>query len=155
MGKFRISTIAAGIALTAAFAAPSFAIGNATECASEGGSMVNVKGSNFCLVPIRDKAYAGEEYDGNQLGVVECPGSKLNDGSYCMYPVTLKNKSANVEVLKTPEPIVTTTVEPMDDEVAEDIVIDDAADTVKEAVKDKASDIVSDKADSAIETADK
>ena len=115
MGKFRISAIAAGIALTAAFAAPSFAIGSAAECSSEGGSMVNVKGSDFCLVPIRDKAYAGPEYDGNQLGVVECPGSKLNDGAYCMHPVTLKNRSANVEVLKVPEPIITTTVDPVDE----------------------------------------
>jgi len=155
MGKFRLSAIAAGIALTTAFATPSFAIGDAAECASEGGSMVNVKGSDFCLVPIRDEAYAGAEYDGNQLGVVECPGSKLNDGAYCMYPVTLRNKNANVEVLTVPEPIITTTVEPVDADIILDKDIGDAAmekatDMVKDKAKDAATDMISDKASSAI-----
>lgn len=134
MGKFRLGVIAGGIALTAAFAAPSFAIGNAAECEVEGGTMVKVKGSDFCLVPIRDKAYAGPEYDGNQLGVVECPGSKLNDGAYCMYPVTLRksetNTSATLPGTMSPsisssttvttdpamDPTTTTTVEPMTSE---------------------------------------
>ena len=146
MGKFRFSAIAAGFALTAAFATPSFAIGDAAECSSEGGSMVNVKGSDFCLVPIRDKAYAGPEYDGNQLGVVECPGSKLNDGAYCMHPVTLKNRNANVEVLTVPEPIITTKVEPMDEDVVMDVIVDEATD----AAKDKAMDKMGSKASSAI-----
>jgi len=154
MGKFRFSAIAAGFALTAAFASPSFAVSNAVECSSEGGSMVNVKGSDFCLVPIRDKAYAGPEYDGNQLGVVECPGSKLNDGAYCMHPVTLKNRNANVEVLVVPEPIITTTVEPMDEDAVMDVIMDDAADTMTDMAKDKGSEMISDKANSAIEAAE-
>lgn len=60
------------------------------SCEAEGGTMVNVKNSDFCLVPIRDAEYADPIYDGNQLGVVDCPGSKLNDGKYCMYPVTIR-----------------------------------------------------------------
>ena len=52
--------------------------------------MIEVKGSDFCLVSIRDEAYADAVYDGNQLGVVDCPGDKLNDGKYCMYPVTIR-----------------------------------------------------------------
>ena len=146
MGKFRFGAIATGFALTAAFASPSFAIGNAVECSSEGGSMVNVKGSDFCLVPIRDEAYAGSEYDGNQLGVVDCPGSKLNDGAYCMYPVTLKDNSANVEVLTVPEPIITTTVEPMEEDVVMDVIVDEVTDKAKE----KGSEMISNKASSAI-----
>ncbi len=95
MGKFRMGAVAGGIAL-AVFASPAFAIGSASDCNSEGGTMVNVKGSDFCLVPIRDKAYAGPEYDGNQLGVVECPGDKLNDGTYCMFPVSLRGNATSI-----------------------------------------------------------
>lgn len=60
------------------------------SCQVEGGVMVNVKNSDFCLVPIREAEYADPVYDGNQLGVVDCPGNKLNDGKYCMYPVTIR-----------------------------------------------------------------
>lgn len=90
MSKFRFPAMAGGLALTAAFATSAFAITNEAECASEGGSMVNVKNSDYCLVPIRDKAYHDEIYDGNQLGVKECPGDKLNDDTYCLYPVTIR-----------------------------------------------------------------
>ncbi len=69
-------------------------INNADDCQFEGGTMTNVKGSDYCLVQIRPKEYSGAEYDGNQLGVVDCPGSKLNDGVFCMYPVTVKKTPA-------------------------------------------------------------
>jgi hypothetical protein len=36
------------------------------------------------------KAYHSEIYDGNQLGVIDCPGDKLNDDLYCLYPVTIR-----------------------------------------------------------------
>ncbi len=93
MAKFIISAMATGIAMTAIFAAPASAqsITNEKECQSEGGTMVKVKGSDFCLVPIRPEAYRDPIYDGNQLGVTECPGNKLNDGLYCMYPVTVNS----------------------------------------------------------------
>jgi hypothetical protein len=104
MGKIRYGMIAAGIALIAASTVPSYAqsadkrssdaadinITNKDQCEFEGGSMVTVKGSDYCLVPIRPKAYHSEIYDGNQLGVIDCPGDKLNDDLYCLYPVTIR-----------------------------------------------------------------
>lgn len=90
MSKFRFGAMAGSLALTAAFATTAFAISNEADCSSEGGTMVNVKNSDYCLVPIRDKAYHDEIYDGNQLGVKECPGDKLNDDTYCLYPVTIR-----------------------------------------------------------------
>ncbi len=90
MSKLKTGVVAAGFTLMA-FASPAFAIGSAAECESEGGDMLNVKGSDFCLVPIRPDEYKDPIYDGNQLGVVNCPGNKLNDGVYCMYPVTLRD----------------------------------------------------------------
>jgi len=93
MSKFKMGVVAAGFTLVA-FASPAFAIGSAAECQSEGGDMLKVKGSDFCLVPIRPEEYKDPVYDGNQLGVVDCPGNKLNDGVYCMYPVSLRNSSA-------------------------------------------------------------
>lgn len=76
----------------AAYTVPATAapITNAPTCQAEGGTMVNVKNSDYCLVPIRDAEYSDAVYDGNQLGIVECPGNKLNDGKYCMYPVTIR-----------------------------------------------------------------
>lgn len=106
MGKFRSGIIAASIALVAATTIPSYAqsadkrssdapeiqVTNKDQCEFEGGSMVTVKGSDYCLVPIRSKAYHSEIYDGNQLGVIDCPGDKLNDDLYCLYPVTIREQ---------------------------------------------------------------
>lgn len=89
MARFHIKTIVTGAALLA-LASPAFAIESAEDCGTEGGTMVNVKGSDYCLVPIRPEEYRDEIYDGNQLGVVDCPGDKLNDGLYCLHPVTVK-----------------------------------------------------------------
>ncbi|MBL4869590.1 MAG: hypothetical protein JKX72_01415 [Robiginitomaculum sp.] len=80
-------------------AAAGSTIANASDCQFEGGTMTNVKGSDYCLVSIRPKEYSGAEYDGNQLGVVDCPGSKLNDGVFCMYPVTVKKSNSTVSSL--------------------------------------------------------
>lgn len=104
MTKLRIAAVFAAFAATA-FAAPSFAqvtISDDASCQSEGGTMVNVKNSDYCLVPIRPEEYADPVYDGNQLGVVDCPGSKLNDGKYCMYPVTIRPAPAE----QTSAPVV-------------------------------------------------
>jgi len=90
MARFVLGALATSIVATAIFATPAHAIKNEKDCTVEGGTMVNLKGSDFCLVPIRPEAYRDEIYDGNQLGVTECPGNKLNDGLYCMYPVTLR-----------------------------------------------------------------
>jgi len=92
MIKFRSGTIIAGLTILA-FASPALAIGSGSECNGEGGTMVNVKGSDFCLVPIRPDEYKDPIYDGNQLGVVDCPGDKLNDGLYCMFPVSLRGNA--------------------------------------------------------------
>ena len=84
-------------------------------CSSSGNAC-----SDFCLVPIRPEAYADPIYDGNQLGVTDCPGDKLNDGLYCMYPVTIRAEG--------------------DDEIISDIpeLVEDAVDMAEEAVEEKA-----------------
>lgn len=94
MSNLKMGVAAAGFALIA-FASPAFAIGSGSDCNGEGGTMVNVKGSDFCLVPIRPEEYKDAIYDGNQLGVVDCPGNKLNDGQYCMYPVSLRGNATS------------------------------------------------------------
>lgn len=95
MSISKITLASAGLIMMAstALSVPALAgsnINNANDCQFEGGTMTNVKGSDYCLVQIRPKEYSGTEYDGNQLGVVDCPGNKLNDGIFCMYPVTVK-----------------------------------------------------------------
>lgn len=98
MGVSKLSTILngsifAGAMMVASFAVPAYAdttIKNASDCQFEGGSMTQIKGSDYCLVAIRPAEYADAAYDGNQLGVVDCPGDKLNDGVFCMYPVTIR-----------------------------------------------------------------
>jgi len=106
MGKIRYSVVAIAATLIAASTVPSYAqsadkrssdaadinITNKDQCEFEGGSMVTVKGSDYCLVPIRAKAYHSEIYDGNQLGVIDCPGDTLNDDLYCLYPVTIRQQ---------------------------------------------------------------
>jgi len=77
-------------------------IKNASDCEFEGGTMTNVKGSDYCLVQIRPKEYEGEEYDGNQLGITDCPGDKLNKGLFCMYPVTIRKQTPKPAAVTTP-----------------------------------------------------
>lgn len=130
MGKFTNTAIIAGIAMIAfAGSANAVDIKNASDCQVEGGTMVNVKNSDYCLLPIRDEAYADPIYDGNQLGVVECPGNKLQDGQYCMYPVTIR-----------PAPVVATTPE-------EALKMAPAVDTMTDTVVDSAKEIAKDTAD--------
>lgn len=139
MAKFRMSAAAAGLALSAAFATQAFAITNEAECGLEGGSMVNVKGSDYCLVPIRDEAYADPIYDGNQLGVIECPGSELNDGDYCLYPVTIRPE------VSTPAAVVSETVTETDaGSTIVDTVVDEVVDTATDAATDAAEGAVED-----------
>ena len=115
MGKFQKTAILAGAAMMA-LASSASAISNDSECEIEGGTMINVKNSDYCLVPIRDKAYSDPVYDGNQLGVVECPGDKLNEGKYCMYPVTIRPAPATT----TPASADASEQKPMTKEKAED-----------------------------------
>lgn len=87
-----IGSIFAGAMMATSFAVPAYAdttIKNASDCQFEGGSMTQIKGSDYCLVAIRPAEYADAAYDGNQLGIVDCPGDKLNEGVFCMYPVTI------------------------------------------------------------------
>lgn len=124
MGKFQTAAILAGVAIMGfAGTASAATINNATTCQAEGGTMVNVKNSDYCLVPIRDKIYADPIYDGNQLGIVECPGNTLEDGKYCMYPVTIRPE--------TPKPN-TTTVAPS----ATEMVIDSAEEIASDVADD-------------------
>jgi len=123
MAKFLLGAIATTIAATAIMATPAHAISNDAECASEGGTMVNVKNSDFCLVPIRPEAYRDEIYDGNQLGVVDCPGNKLNDGLYCMYPVTIRPEPAKatpVEETTATDAVETAVTETATEQAAEE-----------------------------------
>lgn len=124
MMKYMTAAAVATLAMSA-ISVPAFAaqITDDASCQLEGGTMVNVKNSDYCLVPIRDAEYADAIYDGNQLGVVDCPGNKLNDGKYCMYPVTIR-----------PAPVATTldapAVEMMDAPVT-DVMNAPAADMIE------------------------
>lgn len=124
MAKIHMSAAILGLAFTAAIAAPAFAIENETECVNEGGTMTNVKDSDYCLVPIRKEAYRGEEYDGNKLGVSECPGDVLNDGAWCMIPVSPPKTTATGNVEKT----------------ASEKVMDKAKELAKDKVEEKVED---------------
>ena len=88
MANFRYGAAALGLTFAAIIAAPAFASVSAAVCSAEGGDAIKVQGGDFCLVPIRPAEYAGPEYDGNQLGIVDCPGDKISDGAYCMAPIT-------------------------------------------------------------------
>ena len=101
----KISVALVLAAMTAAVSTSAFAgtkIKSATDCEFEGGTMTNVKGSDYCLVQIRPEEYKGEEYDGNQLGVTDCPGDKLNKGMFCMYPVTIRKQTPAPTSTATP-----------------------------------------------------
>ena len=140
MGISKICLGAASVALALTFAAPASAetnIKNADDCSFEGGTMVNVKNSDYCLVQIRPEEYSGAEYDGNQLGIVDCPGDKLNDGLFCMYPVTIRPQPVKAEVTPAAE------VAPM---VETAPAANTMTDTVIDAVKDKAEDMAKDEA---------
>ena len=148
MNKFLLVAAAA----TTMLATPAFAITNASECASEGGTMVNVKSSDFCLVQIRPEEYNDPIYDGNQLGVTDCPGDKLNDGDYCMYPVTIRPQ---VSAPIAPVTTETATIETVTSEVSSTSMestitntttdmANDAIDDAKDSIMDKAIDTVKD-----------
>lgn len=133
MGKFTNTAIVAGIAMIAfAGSASAVDIKNSADCTVEGGTMVNVKNSDYCLVPIRDKAYADPIYDGNQLGVVDCPGNKLQDGQYCMYPVTIRPAPAST---------TTTTTDALTTAPAVDVATDAVTDGMEEMAKDAVDDM--------------
>lgn len=138
MGVSKIYIGLASATFALSLASPAFAaseIKNAADCEFEGGTMTNVKGSDYCIVPIRPEEYKGEEYDGNQLGVVDCPGDKLNDGVFCAYPVTVREEEA------TPVPEAT---EPAEEAAAEggksatEMVMDAAKDKLKETAEEEA-----------------
>ena len=68
--------------------APEIIITHKDECESEGGSIVKRKGGVFCLVPLRPEDYQSEIYDGTERGIIICPGDKINDDLFCLYPIT-------------------------------------------------------------------
>ena len=121
MMKYITAAAVSAFAISA-FSVPAAAatITDSATCQAEGGTMVNVKNSDYCLVPIRDAEYADEIYDGNQLGIVDCPGNKLNDGKYCMYPVTIR---------PAPVQAAAPTVDMMDDAMTETMPIEAAVTT--------------------------
>ena len=137
MAKFRLSATAIGFAVSAVMATQAFAIGNEAECNAEGGTMVNVKGSDFCLVPIRDEAYADPIYDGNQLGVTECPGDKLNDDVYCMYPVTIREQ-ASTEAAVVEEAVVTEEETAAEETTLMDAIVEEVVEEAQEEAEKEA-----------------
>lgn len=148
MGISKFVMGAASVALALTFAAPAAAdstIKNADDCSFEGGTMVNVKNSDYCLVQIRPEEYSSADYDGNQLGVVECPGDKLNDGLFCMYPVTIRPAPAKVEVPAVTTPAVESTPA-IEAPAVESSTAGDITDAVVDAVKEKAEDMAKDEA---------
>lgn len=117
-------------------------IKNVEDCVSEGGTMTNVKGSDYCLVQIRPEEYSGAEYDGNQLGVVDCPGNKLNDGVFCMYPVTVEKTADDVEpVIENETTETEDNAQTIADELA-DVVKDEAESEAKKAAKKKTKKVL-------------
>jgi len=108
MGKLRSAIIATSLAFIATSAVPSFAqdvnkrsadapdivINNVDDCKSEGGSVVEGKDGDTCLVPMRPEEYQSEVYDGSQLGIIECPVDTINDGLYCLYPLSAADEEA-------------------------------------------------------------
>lgn len=135
MAKLLLGAMATTIAATAIFATSAHAITNSSECENEGGSWMTLTGGDYCLVPIRDEEYSDEIYDGNGLGVSECPGDTRHNGVYCMYPVNLRPK---VEPIATPVDAAATATEGTS-------IVDDAVNTVVDTAVDKAMDAVEDK----------
>ena len=80
-----------------AFTAPASAVTNANQCESEGGEVFDVAEGKVCMVPIRAAEYVGEAYDNQQLGVVDCTGTEMMDGSWC--------KIVLVPAPETPTPV--------------------------------------------------
>lgn len=121
MGKLRLAATAAALTV-AAFAAPAFAqVSSAADCDYEGGEVFNVQGATVCLVQIRPEEYRDNEaYDGQQLGVSECNGDTLSNGTFCK--ITL--------VPAPPKPEVTMPVEPVEVEGAETVM--DGAESMME-----------------------
>ncbi len=149
MNKFLLVGVA--IAATAVLSAPAHAITNDAECSSEGGTMVNVKGSDYCLVPIRPEAYHDPIYDGNQLGVTECPGDKLNDDLYCMYPVTIRPQvTAPVTTSEVITPDVVSSTVVSSEAVTSDVVTSDIGSVVTDSATDVVTDMVDDAVDQAV-----
>ncbi len=144
MAKFRMSATAIGFAASLVLASQAFAIGNEAECNLEGGTMVNVKGSDFCLVPIRDEAYADPIYDGNQLGVIECPGDKLNDDVYCMYPVTIRNQVSTETSAEVAAEVSTEVETPatIDEDAIVDAVVEEVVEEAADMAEDKANEMI-------------
>ena len=117
MGKYHYGLVTASLMFAASFATPAFSqdaeersadapeitISNTDECDAEGGSMVPIKGGEYCLVPIRPEEYRAEVYDGNQLGIIECPGDTVNDELYCLYPVNVPEEDASEDDAKAAE----------------------------------------------------
>ena len=118
MGKLRLAAMAATLTV-AAFAAPAFAqVSSAADCDYEGGEVFNVQGATVCLVQIRPEEYRDNEaYDGQQLGVNECNGDTLSNGTFCK--ITL--------VAAPPKPKVETPVE-----AVEPVMAEDAKDAIEE-----------------------
>lgn len=86
MAKFLLGAAATTIAATAIFATSANAIEDMATCMSEGGSAFDLNGTQVCLVPIRDAEWSDPVYDGNQLGIIECSGKTISDGTWCLEP---------------------------------------------------------------------
>jgi hypothetical protein len=113
MGKLRLAATAAALTV-AAFAAPAFAqVSSAADCEYEGGEVFNVQGATVCLVQIRPEEYRDNEvYDGQQLGVSQCSGDTLSNGTFCKITLVPAPAKPEVEAVET---VVEDAEEMMDD----------------------------------------
>lgn len=143
MAKLLLGALATTIAATAIFATSAHAITNSSECENEGGSWMTLTGGDYCLVPIRDEEFRDEIYDGNRLGVSECPGDTRHNGVYCMYPVNIRPKATPVAA--TPVDFSETASVTPDASTSSGLVDSVVNDVVDTAV-DKAIDAAQDKA---------
>lgn len=146
MAKYFLGAAATTFAATAIFATSAFAIEDLATCQSEGGSSFDLSGTNVCLVPVRDKEWSDPIYDGNQLGITECSGRTINNGTWCLEPF-------GDAIL--PKPVVSTPPPPPATPVAvTETLLDSVTGTVTDAVTDAAIDagtgLVEDTAKSAV-----
>ena len=139
MAKFLLGAALTSVAATAIFATSANAIEDMATCMAEGGSSYNLQGTNVCLVPIRDKEWSDPVYDGNQLGIIECTGRTINNGTWCMEPF-------GDDVLPAP---VTSTAKPTQADL--DAMTQSGLDAVTDAAVDAGTEIAADAVQDAVE----
>jgi len=136
MAKFKLGAALTSVAATAIFATSAYAVDDMATCMSEGGSSFDLQGTNVCLVPIRDKEFSDPVYDGNQLGIIECTGRTINNGTWCLQPFgnAVLPSAASSKPKPTQADLDAMTQSGLD--AVQDAVVDTATEAVTDAVED-------------------